>query len=256
MDKKQKIVLLATSGTSTNIVYNYLVQYYNVFVIIEEKTSTWNFFKNRIRKVGFLTVFLQIIFIVFIQKILLLKSSKRRSQIFKEYALNDNRIPESAVYYVKSVNEEDCLNAINKINPSLILVNGTRIISKKILRSTEKKFLNIHAGITPKYRGVHGGYWALVNNDTENCGVTIHFTDEGIDTGNILYQGKINYTAQDNFTTYPILQLAEALKVYKNIINDVINGTHKIVYNNLESQLWFHPTVVQYLNNFFFKNVK
>ena len=41
----------------------------------------------------------------------------------------------------------------------------------------------MHAGITPQYRGVHGGYWAVVNNDPEHCGVTIHFVDKGIDTG-------------------------------------------------------------------------
>jgi folate-dependent phosphoribosylglycinamide formyltransferase PurN len=54
--------------------------------------------------------------------------------------------------------------------------------------SINSKFVNIHVGITPKYRGVHGTYWALVNNDVENSGVTVHFVDEGIDTGNIINQ--------------------------------------------------------------------
>jgi methionyl-tRNA formyltransferase len=40
--------------------------------------------------------------------------------------------------------------------------------------SINSKFVNIHVGITPKYRGVHGTYWALVNNDVENSGVTVH----------------------------------------------------------------------------------
>jgi folate-dependent phosphoribosylglycinamide formyltransferase PurN len=72
---------------------------------------------------------------------------------------------------------------LKAINPDLVIVNGTRIISKKVLSSINSKFVNIHVGITPKYRGVHGTYWALVNNDVENSGVTVHFVDEGIDTG-------------------------------------------------------------------------
>jgi folate-dependent phosphoribosylglycinamide formyltransferase PurN len=67
---------------------------------------------------------------------------------------------------------------LKAINPDLVIVNGTRIISKKVLSSINSKFVNIHVGITPKYRGVHGTYWALVNNDVENSGVTVHFVDE------------------------------------------------------------------------------
>ena len=34
-----------------------------------------------------------------------------------------------------------------------------------MLQSVEAIFVNTHVGITPKYRGVHGGYWSLVKND-------------------------------------------------------------------------------------------
>jgi methionyl-tRNA formyltransferase len=44
----------------------------------------------------------------------------------------------------------------------------------------------VHAGITPRYRGTHGGYWVLLNNDPGHCGVTIHLVDPGIDTGSIV----------------------------------------------------------------------
>ena len=46
-----------------------------------------------------------------------------------------------------------------------MVVNGTRILSRRMLESIDAVFLNMHVGITPKYRGVHGGYWALANGD-------------------------------------------------------------------------------------------
>jgi folate-dependent phosphoribosylglycinamide formyltransferase PurN len=97
------------------------------------------------------------------------------------------------------------------------------------LQSTSAKFINTYTGITPLYRDVHGGYWALFQNDKENCDVTVLLVDEGIDTGNIIYQFLIQPTKHDNFSTYPLLQLSEGcnwilsrfLVRYICILNDV-----------------------------------
>ena len=43
--------------------------------------------------------------------------------------------------------------------------------------------INMHAGITLRYRGVHGGYWALAEQHPEWVGTTVHLVDPGIDTG-------------------------------------------------------------------------
>lgn len=135
-----------------------------------------------------------------------------------------------------------------EINPDIVLVNGTRIISSKVLGSTNAVFINMHTGITPKYRGVHGGYWALANNDKENCGVTIHIVDKGVDTGGILYQTTIPLTAKDNFITYPYLQFGEGLPLMKKAIDDIaINKVVVMKPETTESKLWYHPTIWQYL---------
>jgi methionyl-tRNA formyltransferase len=85
--------------------------------------------------------------------------------------------------------------------PSVVLVMGTRLIEEDTLRAANAPFVNYHAGITPKYRGVHGAYWARATGDAANCGVTIHFVDTGIDTGAILYQERIVPEPRDNFST-------------------------------------------------------
>ena len=46
-----------------------------------------------------------------------------------------------------SVNSDTCKSIIAKIKPDIIIVNGTRIISTKILNSTQAVFVNTHAGI-------------------------------------------------------------------------------------------------------------
>jgi methionyl-tRNA formyltransferase len=106
----------------------------------------------------------------------------------------------------------------------------------------------MHAGITPKYRGVHGVYWALANKDPQNCGVTVHLVDAGIDTGAIISQKNITVNPQDNFVTYPLLQLAEGIPLMKKAIEDILSNRLVIQPATGESRLWHHPTIWQYFS--------
>ncbi|KQS92776.1 formyl transferase [Chryseobacterium sp. Leaf394] len=256
--KSKKIVLLAGKGISTNIVFNSLNQNFAVVTaIVEEPENRKIFLKRRLKKLGFATVLGQVLFQILISKPLSVLSKKRHQEIISQLGLNVSEIPAEKMVTVKSVNSKTTLELLHEINPDLVIVNGTRIISKKVLSSINCKFINTHAGITPKYRGVHGTYWALVNNDLENSGVTVHFVDEGIDTGNIIYQSAVVPTEKDNFSTYPLLQLAEGLRILNRAIQDFLED--KLVVQKekqLESLLWYHPTLWKYAYHRIFKGVK
>lgn len=240
--------MLARRGDSTNILFHALKNDFEIeAVILEEPVAASELLKKRIKKLGWWKVAGQLLFQLSIAKVLKRTSRKRKEEILKEYGLENTIVPENKIIKVPSVNSAECIEALRKIKPELIIVCGTRIISKAVLESLPVKFMNIHAGITPKYRNVHGGYWALVNNDMENCGVTVHLVDEGIDTGTIIYQQKIPVTKRDNFATYPVLQLAEGMLYLKRAINDFFENKLILKKNNLESRLWYHPTIWQYI---------
>ena len=178
--KKHRVLILAQEGASTNILYHALKNEYNVeAIILESPVSKKEFLKKRIKKLGILMVLGQILFQLFIVPVLQFFSSKRKKEILENYDLEDSPLPGEKVTRLKSINSFECISIITKIKPEVIIVNGTRIISKEVLNSTSVKFFNIHAGITPKYRNVHGAYWALANNDVANCGVTVHLVECG-----------------------------------------------------------------------------
>ena len=79
----------------------------------------------------------------------------------------------------------------------MVVVHGTRIIPARVLESLGCPVVNMHAGITPRYRGVHGGYWALAERHPEWVGTTVHLVDPGIDTGGILAQATFDVTDED-----------------------------------------------------------
>jgi methionyl-tRNA formyltransferase len=244
---KRRLIMLAGKGASTNILYHSLKNEYEIeAIILEDPVPKKEFLKKRIKKLGVWKVSGQILFQA-IAKYLNLTSGKRKKEILNFYGLEDKELPSEKVIKLSSVNDPECILLLKKINPELVIVNGTRIISEEILNSLPAKFINIHAGITPKYRNVHGAYWALVDKDLENCGVTVHLVDPGIDTGQIIYQKKISISSEDNFSTYPFIQLAEGIILLKQALTDIFSNKVVFEKNNLESKIWHHPTITQYL---------
>jgi methionyl-tRNA formyltransferase len=253
----KKIVMLCGKGFSTNAVYHAVNAVYPVArVIMEEKVPAKEFLKKRAKKLGLVTVAGQVLFQAIVVRILEATSAKRKAQLAANLQLNAQNIPNAITTHVQSINDDEVITLLQQIQPHLVIVNGTRIISKRVLASVSCKFINTHAGITPKYRGVHGTYWALANKDAANSGVTVHLVDPGIDTGSVLYQAVVTPSAKDNFVTYPILQLAAGIPLLKKAVADALNNTISTSKGTPESRLWSHPTIWQYLYNRIFKQVK
>jgi methionyl-tRNA formyltransferase len=252
-----KIVLLAGQGFSSNVVYHAVDAALGIdTVILEQPVDKKTFLRRRIKKLGLWKVAGQVLFQVAIVPVLSAAAGKRKRDIITKYRLDDSPIPQEKTKQVASVNSDESLRLLQQLMPDLIIVNGTRIISKNILSAVPCRFLNTHAGITPKYRGVHGTYWALANEDAANSGVTVHIVDPGIDTGGILYQSRIEITKADNFTTYPLIQLAEGIPLLIKAARDALGNTLEIVEGTKESRLWHHPDFFGYLYRRVVKNVK
>ena len=253
-----KIVILAGRDTSTSILFNALKDEFNIeCIIIENPVPKIQFLKNRIKRLGFLTVLGQILFMMIIVPILEISSTRRKNDIINQYDLDVSAIDLSKIIQVDSINDNTTMNELTRINPSVVVINGTRIISRKILNCVDAKFVNIHAGITPQYRGVHGGYWALVDDNRDGCGVTIHLVDPGIDTGEILQQGCISTSQKDNYITYPLIQLGTGVPLLKNSLTELLRGEVNLKSETeSESKLWSHPTFWQYIWNRLAKGVK
>jgi folate-dependent phosphoribosylglycinamide formyltransferase PurN len=241
------VVLLTADGIAGRIAANYLATRFSEFcVVVEKRTSRTRLAWRRARRHGAIKVFGQLAF-VFFQRWQRRWARQRIEEILAAHSLSDG-VPDCSMRATSSVNSEECERLLRELQPQVVLVVGTRLIDGRILGSIAAPFINYHAGITPKYRGGHGAYWALRRNDAEHCGATVHLIDEGIDTGAVLYQVLIQPTARDNFSTYPILQLAAALPLLERAAREAIAGTISPQQVDLPSHLWMHPTLWEYLS--------
>ena len=86
--------------------------------------------------------------------------------------------------------------------------------------------------------------------------MTVHLVDKGIDTGNILDQKTIITDEEDNYLTYPLIQLGEGLILLIKQIPLLLNNKTKIKLDKNNGKLWYHPTIITYIINRVKYNVK
>jgi methionyl-tRNA formyltransferase len=137
--------------------------------------------KAKRRRFGFVGVF------TLVRKRLRKNLESRSEKVWKK---NETYFPfAEAVHIVDSFNGKQCESLLKEISPDIIVLGGSRIIRKHIIDIPKIGILNAHPGLLPKYRGVDVIPWAIYHGDP--VGVTIHFINEGIDTGGIIVQKTI-----------------------------------------------------------------
>ncbi len=245
----KKIVLLGREDRSTAILYNSLRSEFPLAgVIVEEGESQVKFVKRRVGRLGLRKALGQVAFRLLVVPWLKATSRRRIEEIIQQFGLDASPMPPVKLVKVSSVNSDETVQFLQELQPKVVVVSGTRIIAAGVLNCVPAVFINMHAGITPRYRGVHGGYWALVEHHVDACGVTVHEVDTGVDTGRILGQTRITPNDEDNFVTYGFLQQAAGLPLLKRAIRDACDGQlQSVAAPDGESRLWTHPTLGEYV---------
>ena len=218
-----KVVVLASGGTPTNILVNYLddAGIPPVAVLIEPSQSRRALLRGRARRLGRRAVFGQALFMALVLPVLRRRGASRLSYLRKVHRLRADPLLPNRVTSIRTVNAPETRELLKKLAPDAVVLSGTRIVKPDTLLAAGAPVLNIHAGITPQFRGVHGGYWAL----------------------------RTAPESDDSFVTYPLVQLAEALPVLVDTLTtlDRVGTLPEPVPTEGPGQQWYHPTLGQYL---------
>jgi methionyl-tRNA formyltransferase len=153
-----------------------------------------------------------------------IESKQRKSNVFnkelKEYCL-EMGIP---YYFMNEGCNAQLENWVRELEPDLIVTyKMSELLGKNILDIPNKGSINLHFSLLPKYRGSHPIFWTFYNYDL-NPGVTVHYLDEGEDTGNIIYQESYNLpvgsTEEDLIHLSSIIGIQLLLKSIADIENN------------------------------------
>lgn len=129
--------------------------------------------------------------------------------------------------------QAEVLHELKKSGAEIIVLAGyMRVLSPEIIENYRNRIINIHPSLIPKYcgKGFYGirVHKAVIEAGEKESGATVHYVDEGVDTGKILLQEKVPVIEGDTpedlaarvlKTEHKIL--AEGLKI---AINDLKGG--------------------------------
>ncbi len=105
------------------------------------------------------------------------------------------------------------------LKSDLYIVYGSSFIKGNLIEFLIKeKAINIHAGISPYYRGTDCNFWALFDNNPHLVGSTIHLLSTGLDNGDLLYHAMSKI--KDNPFNYTMSTVKSAFhSIYEKIKN-------------------------------------
>lgn len=135
--------------------------------------------------------------------------------ILKKYA-EENKIP---LLRHQNVNSMEFLGSIEKFKCDIFVsMSFNQILKKNFIEFPPLKTINCHAGKLPFYRGRNILNWALINDEKE-FGITVHYVDEGIDTGDIILQKTYLISDEDDYSSLLSLAYKEcAIVLYEALV--------------------------------------
>lgn len=108
--------------------------------------------------------------------------------------------------------------AISDAQPDLVVAYGCSLIREPLLSAFRGRFLNVHLGLSPYYRGSGTNFWPLVNQAPEYLGATFMYIDAGIDTGEIIHQIRARLVWGDTPAQIGNRLIVDMCGVYRRIV--------------------------------------
>ncbi|MBQ7516762.1 MAG: phosphoribosylglycinamide formyltransferase, partial [Schwartzia sp.] len=124
--------------------------------------------------------------------------------------------------------EEQLVAALKEHHVSLVVLAGfMRILSPYFVHEFAGRILNIHPALLPAFPGAHAHRDVLAYG-VKVSGVTIHFVDEGMDSGPIILQAAVPVEDDDTEDTLAARVLVEEHKLYPRAIELYLKGRLKV----------------------------
>lgn len=136
-----------------------------------------------------------------------------------DFARNNN------IRVIRSTGQSEIIfDFIKSLKPDLIWITDFRyIIPQKIIELPKIGTVNIHPSLLPRYRGRAAINWALINGESE-FGLSVHYVDTGVDTGDIIVQERIEITETDYISDLLIKCYPIYFKITKKVLSMFSNN--------------------------------
>jgi len=124
----------------------------------------------------------------------------------------------------KNPKDPSFIRAIKDLRPDVIIVNCYQFfLAKELLDIPPLGALNFHASFLPRHAGMHPIFWAIWYGD-KKTGMVVHYLDEGIDTGDIIYETEVPILPGDTVNDLYHRIFETSMPLVKRLLDDLDAG--------------------------------
>lgn len=135
---------------------------------------------------------------------------------------------------------------ISRFKPDLFVVASfSRILKPETLALAPHGVINLHPSLLPKYRGADPIFWALVNNEKET-GMTVHWMDEGVDTGALLGQKVVSIHEDEDSISLARRLTQAGVELLAEVLDQINEGRAVSASQNEAAASYFPPASEKY----------
>ena len=119
---------------------------------------------------------------------------------------------------------EALLEALAPFAPDLVVLAGFMLILPPgVVRACERRIVNIHPADTALHKGLHGYAWAWEQR-LEETRITVHWVDEGLDTGPVIAQAPVDLRGCRDLDEVERRGLAVEHRFYSEVLRTLLAG--------------------------------
>jgi phosphoribosylglycinamide formyltransferase-1 len=120
--------------------------------------------------------------------------------------------------------EREILGLLDPLEPDLLCLAGyMRVLSPEFVSAYSGRILNIHPSLLPRFPGLEAQRQALEAGERDS-GCTVHFVDDGVDSGPIVLQRRVPVLPGDDAGTLSARILEQEHRAYPEAIRTVLAG--------------------------------
>lgn len=132
---------------------------------------------------------------------------------------------------IANPNSKQTCDYLKSIKPDVIINQSQSFIKKRLLDIPKIGVINRHNALLPKNRGRLTPFWVLYKNE-KITGVSIHYLDKKLDSGDIIVQKEFPVKAKDNFNSLVEKNYQIAGKAMLEALDLLEKGNFKLIKNN------------------------
>jgi folate-dependent phosphoribosylglycinamide formyltransferase PurN len=119
----------------------------------------------------------------------------------------------------KDLNTDMTCSFVYGLRPDVVLVYGGPLIKTRLLSACPSWTINLHAGLSPWYRGAATLFWPLYMQEPEKLGTTIHLINEYVDDGAVIHQHRPTIYHNDTQHDIGCRAIVETVECVKQLLH-------------------------------------